>query len=543
MLKNTAGQKVAILAYDIANNAPKTGDANNITAYISKDGAAAVQSNDVNPAELSAANMPGVYVFDLTGAETNCETFFLYAKSATPDVQINPVKIETDPALDVNIYYVAKTGNDANGGHSMADAKLTIAAAISAAAAGDVIIVCQGTYTEQFSIGKALTLKAKELGGVIITNSAGGSVISVQAALVNLENLIVINTHITNGTGISAQNNDLSIRNCFIQGTIDGLIFNNYPTRISVEDSTIIGTYDSLALGSAKNVIIRGCKIYNDGSYDVTVLPTRAITTSPASSGYNILIKDTIVESTRALNGDSYDVVGMYLGIPAILDNVLIKINHTGTGAHYTRGLYITGSAAQVLCKKVNIKTSGSAGTVRDIDVESGSLKVADCFYDTTKTNGTITDVSKAIQTQTDKIVAGGATAAAVAAHDARLDGVIEKTSRIDAMIEDSEGDRFTAKALETSPTAEMSEDELHAALDSYVANGGDIKSIKELADWLKNVAEGDAYIDKTTTPWQLVVHKKGDANTEYIRKDLKDVNGANITSETVAIGQHKEPA
>lgn len=95
MLKNTADQKVLIFAYDIANNEAKTGDAANITSYLSKDGTVPVQSNDVNPTELDAVNMPGVYVFDLTQAETNADTFFLYAKTNTTDIQIDPVRIET----------------------------------------------------------------------------------------------------------------------------------------------------------------------------------------------------------------------------------------------------------------------------------------------------------------------------------------------------------------------------------------------------------------------------------------------------------------
>ena len=89
--KNVAGQKCLIFAWDAAAGAAKTGDAANITAYISKDGGAAAQSNDANPTELDATKLPGVYAFDLTQAETNCDLFLLAAKSATSDVQIEPV--------------------------------------------------------------------------------------------------------------------------------------------------------------------------------------------------------------------------------------------------------------------------------------------------------------------------------------------------------------------------------------------------------------------------------------------------------------------
>jgi len=60
--------------------------------------------------------------------------------------------------------------------------------------------------------------------------------------------------------------------------------------------------------------------------------------------------------------------------------------------------------------------------------------------------------------------------------------------------------------------------------------------------DWLKNVQEGDSYIDTTTTPWQIVVHKKGDPTTEYSRKDWKDADGEAITGETKAVYSETEP-
>jgi len=101
LYKNVASQKIAIFAWDTANGTEKTGDAGNITAYISKDGAAMAQTNDVNPTELDATNAPGVYIFDLTQAETNCDLFILFAKSSTSNVKIEPVMIYTVPQMSV----------------------------------------------------------------------------------------------------------------------------------------------------------------------------------------------------------------------------------------------------------------------------------------------------------------------------------------------------------------------------------------------------------------------------------------------------------
>ena len=95
MQKNVANQYAIVYAMNTLTGDPETGDAGNITGYISKDTAAAAQTNDVNPAELSAANMKGLYAFTLTQAETNCDLFALSAASSTANVMIDPVIIYT----------------------------------------------------------------------------------------------------------------------------------------------------------------------------------------------------------------------------------------------------------------------------------------------------------------------------------------------------------------------------------------------------------------------------------------------------------------
>lgn len=93
--KNIAGQKVAIFAWDDGAGAPKTGDAANIKGRISKDGGAPAATNDTNPTELDATNMKGVYIFDLTQAETNGDLILISAVSSTANVVIRPVFAST----------------------------------------------------------------------------------------------------------------------------------------------------------------------------------------------------------------------------------------------------------------------------------------------------------------------------------------------------------------------------------------------------------------------------------------------------------------
>ena len=58
----------------------------------------------------------------------------------------------------------AATGNDANGGASFADAKLTIQAAVTQVSLSGTVHVNPGTYTENVSIRKAMTLQGANFG-------------------------------------------------------------------------------------------------------------------------------------------------------------------------------------------------------------------------------------------------------------------------------------------------------------------------------------------------------------------------------------------
>lgn len=109
LYKNTASQKIAVYAYDATTAAgtdpSKTGDAANITAKISKDGGASASTNDVNPTELDSTNHKGIYLFDLTQAETNADMIIITADSSTSNIIIDPVVVYTLDALtsaDIN---------------------------------------------------------------------------------------------------------------------------------------------------------------------------------------------------------------------------------------------------------------------------------------------------------------------------------------------------------------------------------------------------------------------------------------------------------
>jgi len=154
LFKNVAGQKVPVYAHDTNADAPKTGDAANITARISKDGAAVAQTNDVTPAELSATLAKGVYLFDLTQAETNCDLLILSAASSTADVQIEPVIIYTQGGA------VPKATPGAAGGLPTVDANNRVAGLVGTINTLDELDTAQDTQHDatQTAVGDVPTV-------------------------------------------------------------------------------------------------------------------------------------------------------------------------------------------------------------------------------------------------------------------------------------------------------------------------------------------------------------------------------------------------
>ena len=113
MFKNVA-TKIALFAFDTATGAAKTGDAANLTAYVSKDFGAVTVLADTSATELSAANAPGWYLFDLTQAETNADNLLFTGKSSTSGVSVVGRAIDTTPNRFSSLVIDAEGLADAN---------------------------------------------------------------------------------------------------------------------------------------------------------------------------------------------------------------------------------------------------------------------------------------------------------------------------------------------------------------------------------------------------------------------------------------------
>src|SRR5438105_13842570 len=101
MFKNVASQKLMVFAFDSTTNLPKSGDAGNITAYVSKDYGSVTVLGDSSATEMDATNAKGYYLFDLTQAETNADALLFSAKSSTASIVViaSPATVYTTVML------------------------------------------------------------------------------------------------------------------------------------------------------------------------------------------------------------------------------------------------------------------------------------------------------------------------------------------------------------------------------------------------------------------------------------------------------------
>lgn len=162
MFKNVAA-KFIVFAFDATSNVPKTGDAANITAYVSKDYGTVTVLADTSATEMDATNAPGYYLFDAAQGETNGDCLMVSGKSSTANI-----KVIGAPAV---IYTRPTTG-------WLAPATAGRTLVVDAAGLADANMVKvgptgSGTAQTARDVGGALPAAAPQAAGGLITSTAG----------------------------------------------------------------------------------------------------------------------------------------------------------------------------------------------------------------------------------------------------------------------------------------------------------------------------------------------------------------------------------
>lgn len=165
MFKNVASQKLIVFAFDSTTNLPKTGDAANLTAYVSKDYGSVTVLGDTSATEMDATNAKGYYLFDLTQSETNADTLLFSAKSSTSNIVViaAPATVFTLPAN-----FTAQAISSA-GGVTLADGVShggTLGSGTATLALSRLSIVSQSSNTDALTVtGNGSGDGAKWTGG------------------------------------------------------------------------------------------------------------------------------------------------------------------------------------------------------------------------------------------------------------------------------------------------------------------------------------------------------------------------------------------
>jgi len=273
------------------------------------------------------------------------------------------------------VWHVAKTGNDSNSGHAgqypvnlANDAKLTIAAAVSAAASGDTIIIWPGTYDESLDISSTGANKALNIVGTHrqlckIAKSSGYAATLKIGSYTNLKNLTV-----------EAVNPNKAIEG------------DSGATNITIEDCNIVGTYDGLNIYSAQHIFIRNC--YIKGTYDAANF-----------GSINNLVCERSIFITDGTYSSSADFRGAHIGpgTGIFRDCIFIGARTSGTGAIGGLDLNSGSSPTLVVCENCLFKVAGSgthSGIAFGVRVQNlGKLALNNCSFSTSGVGSSTADL------------------------------------------------------------------------------------------------------------------------------------------------------
>jgi len=173
------------------------------------------------------------------------------------------------------------TANNCNSG--AATPHSTISSAIAAVGAGNVIKVCPGTYTENLTIDKALTLKGAKAGESVKYRTFGGSseatvmgLVTIQAADVKLEGFSLTNPGQALGVIVKTAGSNAEIKKNIVQtvgsntfaGPTVGMYLELGPDNVKVLGNKISDIQSQT--GSAQGILV-GDSTSADPSLDTRI--------------------------------------------------------------------------------------------------------------------------------------------------------------------------------------------------------------------------------------------------------------------------------
>jgi len=286
-------------------------------------------------------------------------------------------------------WIVAKDGNDGNAGHPTAypivtagNAKLTIGAAITAAAAGDTILIFPGTYNEVVSVNKVgLTIEGLNKESVYITASTART-FSVIANGCIIRRIKCYNTWIGDTAyGFSMTADRCTIEDVYAEASDSApgfdLCGSNY---CNVNRCIGKGPKAGFNAGLGVGHIIKDCIGIATG-----------LAGQSSVCGINSAASSIVFHNCMGLASSSQvnqTVEGMYLtGSRVTLVNGIFKASCTVKTNSNVYGVHVTGTGVSALLDKCHISVDAAAYKQAGIYVDDGRCLAKDCLVIATAVN------------------------------------------------------------------------------------------------------------------------------------------------------------
>ncbi|MCS6804523.1 MAG: pectinesterase family protein, partial [Blastocatellia bacterium] len=261
--------------------------------------------------------------------------------------------------------FVATTGNDAsNDCSNSATPCRTIQHAIAQATAGDTIQVAAGTYMENVTVSKNVTIQGAGAGLTIVDGNASGRVFLFNGVTATLERLTITNGHAADsggpltgqGGGIRNQASHLTLTNCTVSGNsadlFGGGIYNS--SVLTVINSTVLdnsaddsggGIFNTHTLTVTNSTLSSNSASFNGGGiFDsggrVEITNSTVAHNSADDFGGGIANSGELTVTNSTLSSNSAEGGGgIYNAFMVILTNSTLSGNSANTGG----GIYNDG--------------------------------------------------------------------------------------------------------------------------------------------------------------------------------------------------------
>lgn len=232
------------------------------------------------------------------------------------------------------------------------------------------IDVAAGTYTENVTIGRDVTITGSTIGSTIVDGNNAGSVFSIPEGTVTLDRLTIQHGLATDGGGIASQST-LTVQHSTLMTNhatrFGGGIFSQggalsvYNTTISNNWTDVFGggiffnSWDSYALVVANSTISNNTAVNQDSNYSsdgggifaqgsslgsvtVTNSTISGNTTGFDGGGILALLPMTVTNSTVSSNNARSNGGGIFAALPTTVTNSTISGNRAGSdgGGFYT---------------------------------------------------------------------------------------------------------------------------------------------------------------------------------------------------------------